>query len=353
MLLLLLAGGVAACARGSIQEPVAGEWIALYFTGDSEGQAGGVDEDLVAFIETASERVDVAAYQLNLATVTDALIQARQEGVEVRFVTDGSTVGEEQVSRLRMANIPVVARPEEDRGLMHDKFVVVDGSWVWTGSYNLTENGTYRNDNNAVLVASRALAEDYETEFDEMFGGLFGPSSPANTPYTRIEIGGQGREVEVEVYFAPEDPAEARILDLLSSARSSVRFMAFVFTSEPIADRLIRLADRGILVQGIVEARSLGDPNSQVGRLRAAGVDVVEDGNPYVMHHKVMIIDDDTVVLGSYNFSASAEEANDENLLIIHDPEVAARFLAEFGRLLQEAQAGGVGIGLQADLGTD
>ena len=56
------------------------------------------------------------------------------------------------------------------------------------------------------------------------------------------------------------------------------------------------------------------------------------------MHHKVIIIDDSTVILGSYNFTASADERNDENLLIIHDPEVAALFVEEFGRVYEQAR---------------
>jgi phosphatidylserine/phosphatidylglycerophosphate/cardiolipin synthase-like enzyme len=56
------------------------------------------------------------------------------------------------------------------------------------------------------------------------------------------------------------------------------------------------------------------------------------------MHHKVIIIDDETVILGSYNFSRSAEISNDENVLIIHDPAVASLFVEEFGRIYQQAR---------------
>ncbi|HEC35514.1 MAG TPA: phospholipase, partial [Anaerolineae bacterium] len=261
--------------------------------------------------------------------------------VRVRLVTDGANADEEAITRLRQAHISVVARPEEGWGIMHNKFVVVDGVWVWTGSWNLTENGTYRNNNNAVLIASRALAEDYAAEFEEMFAGLFGPSSPAETPYPLVNIEGQERTVQVEVCFAPEDGVADRLLQILSSARAGVRFLAFQFTSSRIADALIDQAGEGITVQGVMEARSASSPYSQYDRLRAGGVDVLVDGNPYIMHHKVFIVDDQTVVLGSYNFTVSADEENDENLLIIHDPEVAAAFLAEFGRVLQEAQTAG------------
>ena len=69
-----------------------------------------------------------------------------------------------------------------------------------------------------------------------------------------------------------------------------------------------------------------------------AGLDVRLDGNPRNMHHKVIIIDGQIVVTGSYNFSASAEERNDENTLILHNPDIAAQFLAEFQRVYAAAE---------------
>ena len=63
-----------------------------------------------------------------------------------------------------------------------------------------------------------------------------------------------------------------------------------------------------------------------------------QDGNPGLMHHKVIIIDRSIVITGSYNFSASAEEVNDENLIVIFSPDIAAQYLAEFMRIYAQAQ---------------
>jgi phosphatidylserine/phosphatidylglycerophosphate/cardiolipin synthase-like enzyme len=287
--------------------------------------------------------VDVAAYELDLQSVTDALIAAHARGVQVRLVTDSDNAGGEAVAALEDAGIPVV-EDRRDSGLMHDKFVVVDRQWVWTGSWNLTENDTYRNNNNAVLVASAALAENYSTEFEEMFAGEFGPTSPANTPNPRVTItfqteDGQTHEVEVENYFSPEDGVAAHVVAEIEGAQSRIRFMAFSFTSDEIADAIIARAQAGVTVQGVIEERNAESEYGQYTRLRDAGLDVLLDGNPYIMHHKVIIVDDATVILGSYNFTSNAENANDENLLIIHDPEVAALFVAEFGRVYEQAQA--------------
>jgi phosphatidylserine/phosphatidylglycerophosphate/cardiolipin synthase-like enzyme len=67
-------------------------------------------------------------------------------------------------------------------------------------------------------------------------------------------------------------------------------------------------------------------------------LDVFIDGNPGQMHHKIMIIDESTVIVGSYNFSSSAETRNDEYLLVIYNEEIAAQFLEEFKRIYGQAK---------------
>jgi len=228
--------------------------------------------------------------------------------------------------------------------VVHNVWVaIIDDQWVWTGSWNLTHNGAYRNNNNAVLITSTALAENYTVEFEEMFSGQFGPTSPSDTPNPPVTITvdtgeGQVKQVEVENYFAPEDKVAAKIIAEIGQAQSRIRFMTFVFTSDEIADAMLERARDGVVVQGVMEKRNNEQSYSEYERLRETVHDVLNDGNPYIMHHKVIIIDDTTVILGSYNFSGNAENNNDENLLIIHDPEVAALFVAEFGRVYEQAR---------------
>ncbi len=300
-------------------------------TGDDN--AGGLDVALAQAIDRAEQRVDVAAYDFDLTHVAESLVSAHQRGVQVRLVTDSDYADEAGTVLVEQAGVPVVG--DERGALMHNKFVVIDERWVWTGSWNLTENGTYRNNNNVVQIESPALARNYTTEFEEMFtDGQFGASSPAETPHLEIEID----EVLVETYFSPEDGVQRRIVELLESAESSIRFMAFTFTDNEMAQTLNQQHKAGILVEGIVEARNINDMGSDIEALQQVGLNVWLDGNPYNMHHKVMIIDDAIVITGSYNFSRSAAEYNDENVLIIHSPEIAAHYLDEFERLVTQAK---------------
>ena len=331
----------------AVRERVEGDWIRVYFTNPHQADIpaprhGGLDQDLALVIRHAETSVDVAAYDLRLDSVAQSLIAAARRGVRVRLVTESDNAHSAALDRLRRAGIALF-EDSLDSGRMHHKFLTVDDQWVWTGSWNPTENGTYHNNNHAVLIASPALAENYTTEFNEMVAGFFGSESPANTPNPRVIIAaeaaeGRRRSIEVESYFAPEDAVADQIIGEIQSAQEHIRFLAFVFTSEAIADAMVERFRSGVAVQGIIEARNWEQSGSQADRLRVALDDVLTDGNRYSMHHKVIIIDDETVVLGSYNFTNSAESYNDENVLIIHDVEVAALFVEEFRRAYEEAQ---------------
>jgi phosphatidylserine/phosphatidylglycerophosphate/cardiolipin synthase-like enzyme len=319
--------------------------IQVYFTtptfpDDPTDHLGGLDWILAQDIADARQSVAVAAYDFDLDAVADALLEADARGVEVRLVTDSDTVDEPAVRRLQRSGIPVV---EDGRSAsMHNKFVILDGEVVWTGSWNLTENGTYRNNNNAVRIVSALLAENYGTEFDEMFEDrAFGPTSPSNTPNPEITLCDPvtREQVWLESYFAPEDRVSARLLSLVEGAQESVRFLAYSFTDDRLGEAVIRQAQGGRLVLGVFEARGSESEYSEFGRLYRTqpSMDVVTDGNPYIMHHKVFILDEETVALGSYNFTANADESNDENLLVIHDPGVARLFVEEFERIYRQA----------------
>jgi len=326
--------------------PVEREWIQVHFTtpkypDDRADHQGGLDEILAADIERAESTVDVAAYEADLESIGDALVAAQERGVQVRFVTDSDNVDERAVRQLIRAGIPVV---EDDRGaLMHNKFVIIDGEVVWTGSWNLTENGTYRNNNNAVRIVSMALAENYTAEFEEMFVDReFGPTSPSDTPHPELMVTylDTGGSVQMENYFAPEDEVLDRILELVAGAEESIRFMAFSFTDDKLGEAMKQQSKAGIEVQGVFEERGSDTEYSEYGRMRRARppLDVLTDGNPYILHHKVIILDDKLVILGSFNFSENANESNDENVLIIYDADVAALYRAEFERMYQQAR---------------
>jgi len=194
---------------------------------------------------------------------------------------------------------------------------------------------TWRNNNNMLRFASRQVAVDYTQEFEQMFDGRFGTSKSSGTPFPHMRAGA----ARVEVYFSPEDGVANYVLQRLKAARRSIHFMAFSYTSGAIADAMIAQAKAGLLVQGVFESQNAGGSGSVFGRLRQGSVDVLEDGNCYILHHKVIVVDERTVITGSYNFTSSAERDNDENLVIVDDPVLARAYLDEFERVYAQAQA--------------
>ncbi|NPA26341.1 MAG: hypothetical protein GXO36_01900 [Chloroflexi bacterium] len=281
---------------------------------------GGPDAYLARAIDQAQHEVNVATYHLDLWSLRDALLRAHERGVRVQIVAERDHVTPE-LKDLRAAGIPV--RLDGDKGLMHHKFVVIDGYDVWTGSMNFTVAGTYHNENNLIRIQSERLAKNYNREFMEMFReGRFGAASRADTPYPRLQING----ILIENLFSPDDDVALRLLGLLRQAQSRVLVLAFTWTSDTLTQGLREAHQRGVQVEMGVDENALEARGNDLRALARAGAWIWIDESPGLLHHKVMVIDRRIVVLGSYNFTKNAETRNDENVLIVHDPRLAQVF---------------------------
>lgn len=292
--------------------------------------SGGIDEVIAESIRGARGTVDIAAFELDSPAITSALVDAHTRGVRVRMVTDnehGIGAARSTVPQLLSVNIPVV--DDNRSGLMHNKFIIIDSQIVWTGALNYTGTGTFTNNNNALMLRSRRAVEAFQQEFEEMFTQReFGSSRSASSAVAFVQDG-----IPVRIVFAPEDNVDDVIIEELSRATSSIRFMAFSFTLSNVRDEVLAAAGRGVDVAGVVETRQSTESFAALPTLFCNGVDVRQDGNSGPLHHKVFIIDNETVLTGSFNFSASATNNNDENMVIIRDPDLAAQYLAEFERV--------------------
>ncbi len=336
-----LAGPVPSLSAPTVGVPEgteAPQALTVFFTRPDEGNSrtlrGGLDALLAAAIDEAQFQVDVAAYDLDLWSIRDALLRAHRRGVKVRVVAETSHLNRPEFQALLQAGIPIV--DDQSEGLMHNKFVIIDGWEVWTGSMNFTLNGVYRNDNNLVRIRSTRVAQDYTAEFEEMFVERhFGPDTVLNTLYPQVRVDG----TPIEVFFAPDDVPRVRLLALVRQAQHEVLFLAFNWTDDGLTEALLDRATAGVTVRGVLDAtQAARSQGNDYARLRAAGIAVRLDGNPYAMHHKVLVVDGRWVVTGSYNFTRSAAERNDENVVVIDSPALAEAFRAEFERVWGLAQ---------------
>ena len=141
----------------------------------------------------------------------------------------------------------------------------------------------------------------------------------------------------IQVLFSAEDNAVANLIALVKDAKSSVRFLAFSFTDYPLAQAMIDRAKAGVEVRGVFETFGSNSDRSELKTFRCAGVPVRQDGGASFLHHKVIVIDDRIVATGSLNFSSSADEDNEENVVVLDNPEIAALYLREFDKLWNQS----------------
>jgi phosphatidylserine/phosphatidylglycerophosphate/cardiolipin synthase-like enzyme len=317
-----------------------GFWWEVYFTdplnmNDPEQWQGTIEEKLINRINEANSSIHIASFEFNLTPVAEALIAAKQRGVKINWVTDnehGLEADEEpgrgQFAMLGAAGIEV--RADNRTALMHNKFWIFDQKIVWTGSTNITENGIFDQDNNTLVIYSPELAAIYEAEFQEMWNGEFGPKSPSQLATQKTVVNGSA----IHVIFTSEDHAiEESIIPLLYTARKSIRFLAFSFTDYPMAKAMIDRAADGVDVAGVFEKVGSSTDAAELRTLYCASVPARRDGNGGFMHNKLVIIDERFVVTGSLNFSTNAETNNDENVLIIDNPDIARLYMQEFERI--------------------
>ena len=130
-----------------------------------------------------------------------------------------------------------------------------------------------------------------------------------------------------EVYFSPPGGATDAIIRTIDETKSTVLVRAYSFTSEPIAEALVRAHERGVKVQVLLDKTQRTQKYTTAHIPIQAGIPTLIDASHAIAHNKVIIVDNETVITGSFNFIKAAEERNAENLLIIRDRELAHRYL--------------------------
>lgn len=316
---------------------VRGSWFELYFTNPvnpfSSQATGGVDGPLVEAIDAARLSIDVAAYSLTLNSVRNALLNAQDRGVTVRIAMESTNMDSSDVEILMESGVPIVG--DKRQGLMHDKFIVIDKSEVWLGSMNFTDSGAYEDNNHLIRVRSTKISENYIKEFEEMFlRNSFGEDVIPETPHPTLTID----STRVDTFFSPDDGVLDVLAMVLSEAEESIYFLAFSFTSNDLGAIVRDKAEAGLTIAGVMDEEQVAsNQGTEYDPFKQAELDVRIDGIDGQMHHKVFIVDEKIVVLGSYNFSQAAETRNDENVLIIYNEAIAEQFMMEFHRVWEVA----------------
>jgi cardiolipin hydrolase len=149
----------------------------------------------------------------------------------------------------------------------------------------------------------------------------------------RRSAAGDANGHEAAACFSPGDSCLTRIVGLLRTARDSVDICVFTITDDRITSEILDTHARKVAVRVITDNDKANDEGSDAARLSRAGVQVRVDRTSNHMHHKFALFDDARLVTGSYNWTRSAAEYNEENLIITADPRLVGPFRQEFDKL--------------------
>ena len=263
-------------------------------------------------ISNATISLDCAVYELDHPQIQQA-IRDKAKAIPVRIITDDDYYKEFSESYVK----------KDKGGLMHNKFCIADSQNLLAGSANPTENDMGKNNNNIILTNSTLIIQNYHDEFEELYSGIFKKGEPVKNPQINLQ------NINIETYFCPEDHCEDHVVEQLQKAKSKIDCMAFSFTSDPIGNALLTKHLDNLSIRCVFEKRQESE-YSEYSKLKYQELDVHLDGNKYTMHHKVFIIDNETVITGSFNPTSGGNSKNDENLMIIHSAPLAALYEQEF-----------------------
>lgn len=379
------------------RSPITGSWR----------QGDDLEALVLQSIEGAERQILVAVQELSLPRVAAALVRKHQQGLDVRVVLENtySTPWSLQhdaglsshlkqrnqqlrqlgwgdaVLLLQRGGVPLLddtADGSAGSGLMHHKFMVVDGRTVVTGSANFTpscihgdpgDGRTRGNVNHLLRLQSTELAELFNAEFAKLWGdgpggapdSRFGLAKDSSAPQQAMVAG-----TPVQVLFAPHRRNDAAngltwLAQLLSQSQTSLDMGLFVFSAQNLADGLAALHARHVRIRLLADPgfanRSFSETLDLLGVSQSDRRCRLEAGNrPWLralpgvgtprlrpgdkLHHKVAVIDAQRVITGSFNWSPSAAHQNDETLLVIDSALLARHFTAEIDQLWRGAELG-------------
>jgi phosphatidylserine/phosphatidylglycerophosphate/cardiolipin synthase-like enzyme len=310
---------------------------------------------VAGFLSEARRSLDLALYDVRLPgppgdLVAGALRDAAGRGVAVRIAYNADhdervfppppRTAPELIEALPFPTLGIPGIPD----LMHHKYAVRDGEAVWTGSANWTADSWTLQENVVVEASSPGLAAAFTRNFEELWETRDVSRSGRETP-GRVEVAGR----EVRPWFTPghgEDLSH-RIAGAIGRARDRVRIASPVLTAGPVIGTLAEVAaERRVDLRGVLDATQMGEvfhqwrENGRSAWKIPIVASVLRNADfrgkpstryapetPHDFMHAKLTVADDVVFVGSFNLSRSGE-MNAENVLEVHDPELADRMAA-------------------------
>ena len=356
--------------------------LSAHFLAEGDHPAAEVAGWMAGFIRGARTSLDIALYDCRLddatvAAIAEALRERLDAGVRIRLVYDAGerkpqgpadldVIGAdpaEQDTHARVAELglpPEVLRACHGQGLMHHKYIVRDGAYVWTGSMNWSHDSMERMENTLLTLWSPELAAHYARDFDQLFTtGEIGTSGAFPTEPSTLRMHGVPTQVDVDFSPGQGQHINEWVARRVRDAQRRVVICSMLFTSSKLLNALLEQLERGqIELWGVIDETQMagvlhqwrGNPQlawkiDAVRRIVAGARLVGKRSVPYspgqrhnFMHNKLLIVDN-VVITGSYNLSHNAQ-GNAENMLAIANAAFAADAIAYADALARRYEDG-------------
>ncbi len=276
---------------------------------------------LVNKIDNAKKEIDFALYGFDgQDEIINSLIAANKRGVVLKGVYDTKETGEATYPDTMKLTGYAKLTGDNSKYIMHNKFFVIDDKILFTGSMNIsfTGCGGY-NSNSVIIVENPKFVLAYKKEFEQMSNGIFKTKKEDfSSPF--IEL---GEGVLISANFSPAGSIyQKAVASAINSAKSEIRASIFVLTDKAIINELIEAKNRGVKVRVLVDATGASGHRGKINALRQAGIKVKIENWGGKNHEKTIAVDDNTLIIGSANFSYSAYYKNDENMILIKDKDL-------------------------------
>lgn len=284
--------------------PAYGEPV-VFYANQTRDDLGKLYQNSIA---DAKKSILLLIYNLSDTAIIQKLNRKAEEGVAITIICDAEASRNVQ----KRLNSKIKVFPQENKGLMHLKVLVVDEHFVLIGSANLSRYSLKIHGNLVNGFYSSELGHFIAERAQNIIKGQEGDTVLEKT----FSIGGQ----EVEFWFLPNDPqAVRRIIRLIDSARKSIRIAMFTWTRKDFAHAVIRSALRGVKVEVVLDKNASKGSSKKIARLllrEKVPVNVNSDGG--LLHHKMMIVDSEILVNGSANWTKAAFTSNHDCFMIVH-----------------------------------
>lgn len=276
---------------------------------------------LVNKINSAQKSIDFGIYGFEgQGEILNSIQNAKNRGILVRGVADSDENNAPKYKDTEKIRKYANVTYDGAKSLMHNKFFIIDDNFLITGSMNISNTGCGGyNSNSVVVIEDNEIISAYKNEFNQMFEGKFKrKKTDFSTPLIKSDD-----ETSIQVSFSPVGNSYIKVVQPeIKKAKKKIRVSAFILTYNKLIEDLIEAKERGVEVEILLDAVNAKKNKKQLYLMKEKGIKIKTENWGGKNHEKTISIDEDTLILGSTNFTYSGYNVNDENLLLIKNKDL-------------------------------